>query len=155
MPRWEPRAGAMALRTARSSCAPGNASLGGGPAGVGKVCEKRGPTCGSKMYPTQLEMIRAAVSFEKDERSQRLRIFFFLTSFVPISYPLSLFFTCLTPRGSPASPSLFEIQAQFELLSSRRPWIRSPLMDEKGTRWLAGATGEGPRHASPRVIPAP
>lgn len=41
MPRWEPRAGAMALRTARSSCAPGNASLGGGLAGVGKVCETR------------------------------------------------------------------------------------------------------------------
>ena len=41
MPRWEPRAGAMALRTARSSCAPGNASLGGGLAGVGKVFEKR------------------------------------------------------------------------------------------------------------------
>lgn len=41
MPRWEPRAGAMALRTARSSFAPGNASLGGGLAGVGKVCETR------------------------------------------------------------------------------------------------------------------
>lgn len=95
--------------------------------------------------------IRAAVSFEKDERSQRLRIFFFLTSFVPFSilFPYYFFHLPHTPVEPLASPSLFEIKAQFELLSSRRPWIRSPLMDEKGTRWLAGATGEGPRHASP------
>lgn len=40
-PLWEPRAGAMALRTARNSCAPGNASPRGGLAGIGKVCAKR------------------------------------------------------------------------------------------------------------------
>lgn len=41
-PRWEPRVGATPLSTARSSCAPRDASLGRGLAGVGKVCEKRG-----------------------------------------------------------------------------------------------------------------
>lgn len=40
-PRGEPGAAAMALRRARSSRAPGNASPRGGPAGVGKVCAKR------------------------------------------------------------------------------------------------------------------
>lgn len=51
----ESGAATMALRPARSSCAPEDAFPRGGLAGVRNRCAEE-PTCGSRPSPTQLEM---------------------------------------------------------------------------------------------------
>lgn len=108
LPRWEPRAGAMALKTARSSCAPGSASPRGGLAGVGKVWAKRGQLVAPECTRRSWKWDQSCSFIREGWEEPATRDFFFLPlSFhvlFCIFFPYYSFFICLTNTSS--SPSL-------------------------------------------------
>lgn len=77
LPCREPRARAMALRTARSSCAPENASPRGGPAGVEKVCAKRDQLVAPKCTRRSWKWDQSCSFIREGREEPAIRDFFF------------------------------------------------------------------------------